>query len=118
MPHIRTRSRRPVLFAMEQLEERDVPAIGIGTFNAATDTFVLRNTATPGTADIRFQFNAPGSKAVIGDWNGDGTDDFGVFDTATATWSLKYAAETGPANAGTFQFGTPGSKAVVGDWNG
>src|SRR5262245_7843046 len=109
----RTRFRRPGSLRLEYLEDRDVPSAGVGTFNALTDTFVLRNTATPGTADSRFQFQAPGTIAVIGDWNGDGKDDFGVFAPLTATWSLKYEAETGAANAGTFQFGSPGSRPVV-----
>jgi hypothetical protein len=118
MAHTRTRFRRPDSLLLELLEERDVPHAGIGTFNPLTDTFALRNTATAGPVDSRFQLEAPGNKAIVGDWNGDGRDDFGVYAAATATWSLKYGTETGPADAGTFVFGAPGSKAVVGDWNG
>ncbi|HEX2474843.1 MAG TPA: VCBS repeat-containing protein [Lacipirellulaceae bacterium] len=116
-------SRRPrprtTILRIEQLEERFVLSTGIGVYAPSTDTFTLRHTPNAGPADAgTFQFAAPGALPVIGDWNGDGRDDFGIFDAATATWSLRYGAEAGPANAGVFQFGQPGSVPVVGDWNG
>jgi hypothetical protein len=64
-----------------------------------------------------FQFGAR-LVPVVGDWNGDGVDDIGTFNRDTATWSLRYGASAGPANAGVFVFGKPGSLPVVGDWNG
>ena len=110
--------RRTTLLRLERLEERTVMASGIGVFTTANDSFTLRNTASPGAADVKFQFAASGEHAVVGDWNGDGRDDFGVFDSKTATWSLKYGTETGSADAGVFTFGNPGTLPVVGDWNG
>jgi hypothetical protein len=114
----RRRSRPTTRLGMEQLEERTVLSAGIGTFLPSTDTFTLRNTATAGSANETFRLTATGSLPVVGDWNGDGQDDFGVFNPATATWSLKYGTDSGPANAGVFQFGKPGTLPVVGDWNG
>src|SRR5688500_4847253 len=121
--HSPSRVRRPFRRAarlyLEPLEDRTVLSSGIGVFAQATDTFTLRSEASAGPADVgQFSFPAPGTIAVVGDWNGDRKDDFGVFDSLTATWSLRYGAETGPANAGVFQFGTPGSLPVAGDWNG
>jgi hypothetical protein len=110
--------RRTTRLALEQLEERTVLSAGIGVYNPANDFFSIRNTPTAGAADAAFQLSAPGSLPVVGDWNGDGKDDFGVFDTKTATWTLRYGAETGAANAGVFQFGKPNTLPVVGDWNG
>jgi hypothetical protein len=118
--HLRKRrpSKRITRLGFEQLEDRTVLSAGIGVYLPGSDTFQLRNTATAGKADLTFQLPAPGSIPVVGDWNGDGRDDFGVFDAKTATWSLKYGTDTGSANAGVFQFGKPNALPVVGDWNG
>src|SRR3954470_21045440 len=78
---------------LETLEDRTLLASGIGVYTPSTDTFSLRNAAAAGTADAVFSFNAPGATPVVGDWNGDGKADFGVFDMRTATWSLRYGAE-------------------------
>ena len=103
----------------EHLEDRCLLTTGIGVYIPASDTFSLRNTPTAGPADAgTFQFAAPGMHAVVGDWNGDGRDDFGVFDARDATWSLRYGAEAGAPNAGVFKFGKAGTLPVVGDWNG
>lgn len=110
--------RRRYRPALELLEDRTVLSSGIGVFSPATDTFALRHTASAGAADEVFQLPSAGSIPVVGDWNGDGKDDFGTFDSATATWALKYGTETGAADAGTFPFGRPGTVPVVGDWNG
>ncbi len=114
----RPQGRRRAIPFLETLEDRTLPASGIGVYAPNTDTFTLRDIAAAGAASATFRLNAPGMIAVVGDWNGDGKDDFGVFDTATANWTLRYGAETGPANAGSFRFGTPGALPVVGDWNG
>jgi hypothetical protein len=112
------RRRRLAFSAIELLEDRRLLA-GIGIYNPANDTFTLRKTANAGAADAgQFQLSAPGAIPVVGDWNGDGQDDFGVFDASTATWSLRYGTQSGTANAGVFQFGTIGGMPVVGDWNG
>jgi hypothetical protein len=110
---------RSRFFAIEPLEDRRVMATGIGVFDATDRTFSLRNQASAGAADAgTFQFSADGTLPVVGDWNGDGQDEFGLFNPANATWSLRYGAEAGGANAGVFPFGQSGSIPVVGDWNG
>jgi predicted RecA/RadA family phage recombinase len=111
-------SRLPFVPRLEICEDRTLLATGIGFYAPTTDTFSLRNLANAGPVNSTFQLSAPGSIGIVGDWNGDGKDDFGVFDSKTATWTLRYGAETGPANAGTFQFGRLGALPVVGDWNG
>ena len=63
----------------------------------------LKDLPSDGVEDHGFSFGDFGDYPVVGDWNGDGRDDFGVFDSKTATWTLKYGAETGPANAGIFR---------------
>jgi hypothetical protein len=104
--------------SLELLEDRTLPASGIGVFLPTTDTFLVKHVASAGAANANFRMPAPGAMPVVGDWNGDGKDDFGVFDTVTATWSLRYGAENGPINGGVFQYGQPGNLPVVGDWNG
>jgi hypothetical protein len=105
--------------SIEYLEDRVVPSVGIGVYSPMNDTFSLRSTATAGTANAgTFTFNTSGMIPVAGDWNGDGTQDYGLFDPRTATWYLRYGAQSGPANAGVFTFGTPGSIPIVGDWTG
>jgi hypothetical protein len=114
------RVRRDLL-RIELLEDRINPNSGVGFFTPDTATWSLRSTASPGEADVgTFQFGlgARSTVAVVGDWNGDGTDDIGTFNTETATWSLRYGASEGLPDAGVFQFGTKGSIPVVGDWNG
>src|SRR5688572_7693677 len=88
---------------VEVLEPRHVLSAGIGVFNPGLDKFFLRNEASAGTPTAgEFQFSAQGSTPVVGDWNGDGKEDFGIVDATTATWSLRYGAESGSANAGVF----------------
>src|SRR5919199_6588446 len=111
-------ARRKAVPNVEQLEDRVVPSSGVGVFDPNTGTFSLHYQPSGGTPDAVFPLTATGSIPVVGDWNGDGRDDFGVFDPNTATWSLKYGATAGKPDAGVFQFGAPGTIPVVGDWNG
>lgn len=78
---------------------------------------------TAGGDLLRTFGNPTGDLPVVGDWNGDGVDDIGIFrNVATAgrfyldtngngSWS-------GPATDATFIFGNAGDKPVSGDWNG
>ena len=50
----------------------------------------------------------------MGDWNGDGKDEVGVYDNA-GTWAL-WNSTTGAADI--VGFGWANSTPVVGDWNG
>src|SRR5687768_6646067 len=102
--------RRFTSLALEILERRELLTTGIGTYNPADDRFALRNEASAGPMTAgEFQFASPGSVPVVGDWNGDGQDDFGLYNPTTATWYLKYGAEAGPPNAGVFTFGPTGA---------
>jgi hypothetical protein len=50
----------------------------------------------------------------VGDWNGDGKDDVGVYNNA-GTWALWNTATNSVDIVG---FGWAGTKPVVGDWDG
>jgi hypothetical protein len=60
-------------------------------------------------------FGWQGLTPVPGDWNGDGTDDFGV--CVNSTWYLDLNGD-GVMNDGSISFGWEGTLPVVGDWNG
>ena len=78
---------------------------GIGTYNRATATWVLKNTVGTGAPDFpSFGFGVPGSSVpVVGDWDGDGTDSPG-FRTGT-TWTVRTTG-VGVGSTTTFVFGT------------
>jgi len=64
-------------------------------------------------------FGGPGNVSVIGDWNGDGYTEIGVYNNGT--WLLDYNGD-GFYSSGVdkaFSFGGgPGFVPVIGDWNG
>ncbi len=83
--------------------------------------FYLRNSNTPGSADIIVPFNpfnVPASRLrpVTGDWNGDGIDSIGVYDTQTGVFLLRNSNTGGAANY-TFVLGNPGDTPVAGRWD-
>ncbi len=55
---------------------------------------------------------------VTGDWNGDGRTDLGVFDQATATYTLRLVDADGLAWFAYVPYGASGDLPVVGDWDG
>lgn len=69
--------------------------------------------------DAVFSFGTAGDKPVIGDWNGDGTDDVGVF--RNGSWYLDANGNhrwDGTAGGDLFfKFGLAGDTPVAGDWN-
>ena len=55
---------------------------------------------------------------VTGDWNGDRITDLGVFDQATATFTLRLVDAKGQVWTAPVQLGAPGDLPVAGDWDG
>jgi hypothetical protein len=82
---------------------------GIGTYDLATGTWVLKNTAGPGAADFGpfvFWGGTSSSYPVVGDWAGIGTDTPGY--RVGTGWTVRTAGfASGPAS--TFTFGVSGS---------
>jgi hypothetical protein len=66
-----------------------------------------------------FVFGAPNLKPIAGDWDGDGDDTIGVYDTATGAFFLKNSLAGGNADV-QFAFGAGGIGAlpIAGDWDG
>jgi Tol biopolymer transport system component len=95
-----------------------VPAQTVGSFDPATATWYLRNSASAGAPDAgAFQYGGPGWLPVVGDWDGNGSVTVGVVDPATATWYLRNSNSPGAPDVGSFQYGLPGWIPVAGDWN-
>ena len=68
--------------------------------------------------DKTYSFGSTGWTPVVGDWNGDGKTEVGVY--RNGVWYLDYNGN-GVWNAGldkTYSFGSTGWTPVVGDWNG
>jgi hypothetical protein len=92
-----------------------------GTYNPVSSAFSLRNSNTPGSPDLFFQYG-PGNAGwlpIVGDWNGDGIDTIGLYDQVGSVFHLRNSNSTGFADA-TFAYGAPnaGWLPVAGDWNG
>jgi hypothetical protein len=77
----------------------------------------LRNSNTPGAADLTFLFGQQGDIPVVGDWAHTGHTGVGVFDPATGIWKLRNSASAGAPDF-TFAYGMAGDLPVAGDWNG
>ena len=95
--------------------------VTLGVYRASTGQFFLAETNTsdlPGPDD---QLGGAASLPVVGDWNGDGREDIGVFDQTV--WTLEVAATAGLFHTdyvpfATIAFGGVGDLPIVGDWDG
>ena len=73
------------------------------------------------SSDTMYNFGQPGDIPIVGDWNGDGKDDLGVFRNVNGVGEfILDTNEDGVLDAGdtTFIFGLGTDKPIVGDWNG
>ena len=77
--------------------------------------WTLGLTLSSRTTEAAFDYNVPGSRALMCDWNGDGTRTPGLY--RDGVWYLRNPNEEGPPDV-TFTFGGVGDFPVCGDWNG
>ena len=77
---------------------------------AEASTFVIRRAKRDPKV---ITFGTATDEPVLGDWDGDGHGNVGVFTPATRTFSLLTAAGTQ-----THLFGLPGDQPLAGDWDG
>ncbi len=97
----------------------------IGTYSPTNSTFFLRNTNSPGVADVTFIFNPIDTDTnnslipLSGDWNGNGVSTVGLFDPSTSIFYLLNRNSTSSSADYVFQFGPPQSNwlPITGDWN-
>ncbi|MBX3084887.1 MAG: S8 family serine peptidase [Anaerolineae bacterium] len=95
----------------------------IGQYRASAGQFLLRKTNTAGPADITVNFGVVGQVsalarvAVSGDWNGDGVDTVGYYETYNHRFVLTNSPDgSGPSII--VPFGVSSDTPIVGDWNG
>ena len=98
----------------------DVPLAGNFVGTKAAELAVYRRAATskfliqsPTGKVLRRRWGLPTDEPIIGDWDGDGHDNIGVYTPSTSTFSLVVAR-----HATTITFGVPGDRPITGDWNG
>lgn len=93
----------------------------IGLYLADSGAWFLRNSNTPGVADVVFTFGPGGTDyvALSGDWDGDGDETPGIYNTSTGVFFLRNSNSPGVADT-FFGFGPggPGIRPIVGDWDG
>jgi len=90
----------------------------IGVYRPSTRQFLLRNSNSTGTPDITRTFGSVNDLPVVGDWNGDGTDDLGVFRPATGQFLLRVPLFLTFTDTVVMNFGQQGDLPVAGDWDG
>jgi hypothetical protein len=69
-----------------------------------------------GTATTSYLFGNIGDVPFVGDFNGDGTDTFGLYRTTSGLMYFRNSHAQGNAEL-QFYFGDPGDRFVTGDWN-
>ena len=77
--------------------------------------FLLRTANAGGPADLSFTYGAVDDTAVVGDFNGDGTQTVGV--RRGNRYFIRNSNTSGPADLD-FHFGRPDDTPVIGDFNG
>lgn len=93
------------------------PGDAVGTVDNAGFSLRTSNNTVP-TGLPSFNFGLPQWHPISGDWNGDGIDTVGAYNSDTATFFLTDTNEGGAANHPAFNYGIPGWVPLAGDWNG
>jgi M6 family metalloprotease-like protein len=92
-----------------------VPAVDtIGVYH--NGVFYLRNSNAAGAADVNVVFGAANHLPVAGDWNGDGFDTIGVYDTGNGFFYLRNTNLAGSPDHSVL-LGNPGDKPLAGRWD-
>lgn len=96
----------------------------IGVFRPSTRQFILDYDESGGWSgpgnDRIYVLGSPGDLPIIGDWNGDGDDNIGVYRPTQRKFILDFD-ESGNWTSGqdlVYVYGGVGDEPIVGDWNG
>ncbi|MGB5655151.1 MAG: right-handed parallel beta-helix repeat-containing protein [Acidimicrobiia bacterium] len=88
-----------------------------GMYRRSTGSVYLRNSNTPGVADLTYVFGNPGDVPVVGDFDGDGCDTLGIYRPSQSRFFISNSLSSGVAED-SFAFGTYGDMPIVGDFDG
>ena len=88
-----------------------------GMYRRSTGSVYLRNSNTPGVADLTYVFGNPGDVPVVGDFDGDGCDTLGIYRPSQSRFYISNSLSGGVAED-SFAFGTYGDMPIVGDFDG
>jgi hypothetical protein len=86
-----------------------------GVFRPSNGILYLKNSNTPGFADIAINYGTAGDYPVTGDWDGNGTATIGIY--RNGSFYLRNSNTLGFADL-VFAFGQPGDQPIAGDWDG
>lgn len=102
----------------------------LGLYDLRSGHFQLRDRNAAGPVDLDFAFGRPQGPAqadgesfvygvlpLAGDWDGDGRDSIGLFDTRENRFDLRNENSPGPADL-SFVYGIGAVSPLVGDWDG
>ncbi len=67
--------------------------------------------------DLGCRFIGLDGEPIIGDWNGDGDDDIGLYDNRLFRMDLDESCSWTPATDAVALFGLSGDTPIIGDWN-
>jgi len=99
-----------------QLYPQNVPD-KIGVYRPSASVFLFRDNLTTGWPDYTTGFGNANSLPVVGDWNGDGIDTAGSFDSTNGSFSLTdITSPNPPPTYSVFVLGNPGDMPLAGRW--
>ena len=73
------------------------------------------------SVDVTYVMGTSGDQPIIGDWNGDGIDEIGVYRPSSSRFYLDSNGNgvwNGAAIDTTYVMGVSGDQPIIGDWNG
>jgi subtilisin family serine protease len=92
-----------------------------GLYRQSNGFVYLRNSNTPGFADVNYFFGIAGDIPVAGDFDGDGCDTVSIYRPSQARFYIINSlgsGGSGPVADYSFLYGVGGDVPFVGDWNG
>ncbi len=93
-----------------------------GMYRPSDGKVYLRNSNTPGLADIEYFFGDPDDVPLVGDWDGDGDDTVSLFRPSNSTVYIINKLGSGNAGIGaaeiSFTFGNSTDQPFAGDFDG
>lgn len=112
-------------FSLTAEQASDIPVSGdwngdgydtVGFYRPNNGSFYLRNSNTPGAADLVFAFGTAQDRPVVGDWNEDGIDTVGLYRPSNGSFYLSNSNKSGCCSY-QFPYGNNEDLPVAGDWN-